>query len=148
MDTIKDRTILLIEDNPDDVELIIRSLQKHNIPNDPIIARDGQQALDFLSGTGEFNGRDLSLMPALILLDLKMPKIDGLEVLQRLRADERTEQLPVVIFSSSDEKRDLIDGYKMGANSYVRKPVDYIKLGETVRQLGTYWLLLNEPPPR
>jgi two-component system response regulator len=145
---MKDKTILLVEDNPDDVELTMRSLRKHNILNEVVIAGDGQQALNYLFGTGEYTGRELSSMPAVILLDLKLPKIDGLEVLRHLRADKRTELLPVVIVTSSKEERDLINGYKLGANSYVRKPVDFLQFSEAVRQLGLYWLLLNEPPPR
>jgi two-component system response regulator len=145
---MKNKTILLVEDNPDDVELIMRSFKKHNVSNDVVIARDGQQALDYLFGTGEYTGRNLSSMPAVILLDLKLPKIDGLEVLRRLRADERMELVPVVIVTSSKEEQDLINGYKLGANSYVRKPVDFLQFSEAARQPGLYWLLLNEPPPR
>jgi two-component system response regulator len=145
---MKNKTILLVEDNPDDVELTIRSLNRHNVKNDVVVAKDGQQALDYLFGTGEYTGRNLSSMPAVILLDLKLPKIDGLEVLRRLRADERMELVPVVIVTSSKEEQDLVNGYKLRANSYVRKPVDFLQFSEAVRQLGLYWLLLNEPPPR
>jgi two-component system response regulator len=145
---MKDKTILLVEDNPDDVELIMRSFKKHNVSNDVVIARDGQQALDYLFGTGEYTGRNLSSMPAVILLDLKLPKIDGLEVLRRLRADERMELVPVVIVTSSKKEQDLVNGYKLRANSYVRKPVDFLQFSEAVRELGLYWLLLNEPPSR
>ncbi len=130
------------------MELTLRSLKKHNITNDVVVARDGVEALDYLFATGTYAGRDTSTMPAVILLDLKLPKIDGLEVLQRLRADERTQLLPVVIVTSSKEEQDMINGYKLGANSYVRKPVDFVQFGEAVRQLGLYWLLLNEPPPQ
>jgi len=137
-----------LEDNPDTVEVTMRSLRKHNILNEVVIAGDGQQALDYLFGTGEYTGRNLSSMPAVILLDLKLPKIDGLEVLRRLRADKRTELVPVVIVTSSKEEQDLINGYKLGANSYVRKPVDFLQFSEAARQPGLYWLLLNEPPPR
>lgn len=137
-----------MEDNPANVELTMRSLRKHNILNEVVIAGDGQQALDYLFGTGEYTGRNLSSMPAVILLDLKLPKIDGLEVLRRLRADKRTELVPVVIVTSSKEEQDLINGYKLGANSYVRKPVDFLQFSEAARQPGLYWLLLNEPPPR
>jgi len=137
-----------VEDNPANVELTMRSLRKHNILNEVVIAGDGQQALDYLFGTGEYTGRNLSSMPAVILLDLKLPKIDGLEVLRRLRADKRTELVPVVIVTSSKEEQDLINGYKLGANSYVRKPVDFLQFSEAARQPGLYWLLLNEPPPR
>ena len=144
---MKGKFILLVEDNPDDVELTLRSLRKNNILNEVVVAGDGAEALDYLLGTGAHAGRDLSVMPAVILLDLKLPRIDGLEVLQRLRADERTELLPVVILTSSKEEKDMINGYKLGANSYVRKPVDFTQFSEAVRQLGLYWLLLNESPP-
>jgi len=141
------RILLLVEDNQDDVDLTLRSLKKHNISNEVVVAHDGAEALDYLFATGAYAGRDTSIMPAVILLDLKLPKIDGLEVLQRLRADERTKLLPVVIVTSSKEERDMLNGYKLGANSYVRKPVDFVQFSEAVRQLGLYWLLLNEPPP-
>jgi CheY-like chemotaxis protein len=140
--------ILLVEDNPDDVELTLRSLKKNNILNEVVVAGDGVEALDYLFGTGAHTGRDLSAMPAVILLDLKLPRINGLEVLRRLRADERTELLPVVILTSSKEEQDVINGYKLGANSYIRKPVDFVQFSEAIKQLGLYWLLLNEPPPR
>jgi CheY-like chemotaxis protein len=139
--------ILLVEDNPDDVDLTLRALKKGNILNEVVVARDGIEALDYLFGTGAYAGRDLTSMPTVILLDLKLPKIDGLEVLQRLRADERTKFLPVVILTSSKEEQDLVNGYKLGANSYIRKPVDFLQFTEAVRQLKLYWLLLNEPPP-
>lgn len=143
-----DKTILLVEDNPDDEALTLRALKKNNILNEVIVARDGAEALDYLFGTGAYAGRDTTVMPAVILLDLKLPKIDGLEVLRRLRADKRTRLLPVVILTSSKEEQDLINGYSLGANSYVRKPVDFVKFVEAVRQLGLYWLVLNEPPPQ
>ena len=143
---MNDKIILLVEDNPDDVELTLRSLRKSNIVNEVVVAGDGVEALDYLLGTGAHAGRDLSVMPAVILLDLKLPKIDGLEVLQRLRADERTKLLPVVILTSSKEEKDIINGYKLGANSYIRKPVDFTQFSEAVGQLGLYWLLLNESP--
>lgn len=143
-----DKTILLVEDNPDDEALTLRALKKNNILNEVIVARDGAEALDYLFGTGAYAGRDTTVMPAVILLDLKLPKIDGLEVLRRLRADKRTRLLPVVILTSSKEEQDLINGYSLGANSYVRKPVDFVKFIEAVRQLGLYWLVLNEPPPQ
>ena len=144
---MNNRIILLVEDNTDDVELTLRSLRKNNISNEVVVARDGAQALDYLFATGAYAGRDTSIMPTVILLDLKLPKIDGLEVLRRLRADERTQLLPVVIVTSSKEEQDMLNGYKLGANSYVRKPVDFVQFSEAVRQLGLYWLLLNEPPP-
>ena len=144
---MNNKIILLVEDNADDVELTLRSLTKHKISNEVVVARDGAQALDYLFATGAYAGRDTSIMPAVILLDLKLPKIDGLEVLRRLRAEERTKLLPVVIVTSSKEEQDILNGYKLGSNSYVRKPVDFVQFSEGVRQLGLYWLLLNEPPP-
>src|SRR5579872_342257 len=143
-----ERSILLVEDNPDDEMLTIRALQKNNIRNEVIVARDGVEALDYLFGTGAFTGRDLTRMPQVVLLDLKLPKIDGLEVLRRLRADERTRLLPVVILTSSNETQDLMRGYGLGANSYIRKPVDFSEFITAVRQLGLYWLILNEPAPQ
>jgi two-component system response regulator len=142
------RFILLVEDNPDDVELTKRALKIHNIANEVIVARDGAEALDYLFATGAYAGRDMTVAPQLILLDLKLPKVDGLEVLRRLRSDERTMFLPVVILTSSKEEQDLVNGYKLHANSYIRKPVDFNQFSEAVRQLGLYWLVLNEPPPR
>lgn len=141
------KIILLVEDNPDDEALTLRALTKNNITNDVVVARDGVEALDYLLGAGKYAGRDTSVMPQLILLDLKLPKIDGLEVLRRIRADERTRLLPVVILTSSNDEKDRINGYGLGANSYVRKPVDFTQFIDAVRQLGLYWLLLNEPPP-
>ncbi len=139
--------ILLVEDNPDDVELTLRSFKKNNILNEVVVVGDGVEVLDYLFGTGEHAARDLSVVPAAILLDLKLPRIDGLEVLRRLRADERTKLIPVVILTSSKEEQDMLNGYKLGANSYVRKPVDFTQFSEAIKQLGLYWLLLNEPPP-
>ena len=143
-----DKIILLVEDNPDDEALTLRALKKNNIQNQVVVARDGAEALDYFFGTGAYTGRDMNVMPTVTLLDLKLPKVDGLEVLRRLRADERTRNLPVVILTSSKEEQDLLNGYKLGANSYIRKPVDFIQFTESVRQLGLYWLVLNEPPPR
>ncbi len=140
--------ILLVEDNPDDEALTLRALRRANVGNDIVVARDGVDALEYLFGTGAYAGRDTSDLPQVVLLDLKLPRIDGLEVLRRVRADERTRLLPVVILTSSNEERDRIDGYKLGANSYVRKPVDFNEFVDAVRQLGLYWLLLNQPPPR
>ncbi|SMF40381.1 two-component system, unclassified family, response regulator [Tistlia consotensis] len=142
------RNILLIEDNPDDEALTLRAFRKNNISNPVVVARDGAEALDYLFATGEHAGRDVSDLPQVVLLDLKLPKVDGLEVLRRVRADERTRLLPVVILTSSGEERDLVEGYRLGANSYVRKPVDFDAFVEAARQLGLYWLLLNEMPPR
>ncbi len=143
-----EKVILLVEDNPDDEELTLRALKKNNIQNEVVVARDGAEALDYLFGTGAHTGRDLRIMPAVTLLDLKLPKVDGLEVLRRLRTDERTKLLPVVILTSSKEEQDLLTGYKLGANSYIRKPVDFLQFNEAVRNLGLYWLLLNESPPK
>ncbi len=140
------KTILLVEDNPDDEVLTRRALKKNNIGNKVVVARDGAEALDYLFGMGAYEGRDMSEMPQVVLLDLKLPKVDGLEVLRRLRADERTRLLPVVILTSSGEQQDLVDGYGYGANSYIRKPVDFAQFVEAVRQLGLYWLVLNETP--
>jgi CheY-like chemotaxis protein len=139
--------ILLVEDNPDDEALTLRALKKNHIANHIVVARDGVEALDWLFATGIHAGRDPSESPALVLLDLKLPKIDGLEVLRRLRADRRTALLPVVVLTSSREDQDLVRSYSLGANSYVRKPVDFNQFVEAVRQLGMYWLMLNEGPP-
>ena len=141
------RTILLVEDNKDDEELTLRALARNNIGNRVVVVRDGQEALDWLEGVGSHAGRSPADAPALILLDLKLPKVDGLEVLQRLRANPATQLVPVVILTSSREERDRIEGYKGGANSYVQKPVDFNQFVDAVRQLGIYWLMLNEPPP-
>ncbi len=145
---MSERVILLVEDHPDDEELTMRALKKNNILNRVVIARDGVQALEYVFGTGAYAGRDMNEMPQLILLDLKLPKIDGLEVLRRLRADERTRFLPIVILTSSKEEQDLLKSYKLGANSYVRKPVDFVEFTQAVQQLGLYWLILNESAPR
>lgn len=140
-------TILVVEDNPNDEALTLRALKKSNIKNPVDVVRDGAEALDYLFCTGAYAGRGLSQSPAVVLLDVKLPKLDGLEVLKRLRAEERTKLIPVVILTSSTEEEDLITGYRLGANSYVRKPVDFSQFAEAVRQLGLYWLLLNERPP-
>ncbi len=139
------RAILLVEDSPDDVALTRRALAKNNITNEVVVAKDGAEALDVVFGTGAHAGK--AIVPELVLIDLKLPKVDGLEVLRRIRADKRTKLLPVVILTSSKEEKDLISGYGLGANSYVRKPVDFEQCVEAVRQLGLYWLILNEPPP-
>lgn len=138
------RILLLVEDNPDDEILTLRALRKHNILNDVVVARDGTEALDYFFGPGA----ESRPAPAVVLLDLKLPKVDGLEVLRQLRARDSTRAVPVVILTSSKEEQDLARGYGLGANSYVRKPIDFTQFSEAVRQLGLYWLLLNEPPPR
>jgi len=142
-----DKVILLVEDNADDELLTLRALKKNNIRNEVVVARDGSEALDFLFGTGIYAGRDLRLMPQIILLDLKLPKVDGFEVLNRVRSSEATKLLPVVILTTSNEDQDRIRGYGLGANSFVRKPVEFDKFIEAVRQLGLYWLILNETAP-
>lgn len=144
---MKDKIILLVEDNPDDELLTLRALQKSNILNEVVVARDGAEAVDYLFGKGVYTGRDLLLMPQVILLDLRLPKMDGLEVLQQIREDERTRLLPVVVLTSSDEEQDIVDSYRLGANSYIRKPVDFAQFTEAVRQLGLYWLVLNQSTP-
>jgi two-component system response regulator len=144
---MEDKVILLVEDNADDELLTLRALKKNNIRNEVIVARDGSEALDYLFATGVHSGRDLSVMPQIILLDLKLPKVDGFEVLNRVRASEITKLLPVVILTTSNEDQDRIRGYDLGANSFVRKPVEFEKFIEAVRQLGLYWLILNEPAP-
>ena len=141
-----DKCILLVEDNADDVLLTRRALEKSKVLNELVVARDGVEALDFLFGTGDYEDRDTNMMPQLILLDLKMPRMDGLECLQHIRADERTKLLPVVILTTSNEERDRISSYELGANSYIRKPVDFKQFVEAVQQLELYWLLLNEAP--
>lgn len=145
---MNEKIILLVEDNPDDEELTRLALQENNIGNQVVVAHDGVEALDYLFATGPYAGRDPSALPELILLDLKLPKIDGLEVLRRLRSYNRTKLLPVVILTSSKEEQDLVACYSLGANSYVRKPVDFAQFTEAVRQLGLYWLVLNQSPPR
>ena len=144
---MSDESILLVEDNPDDEALVLRALKKFKVKNDTNIVRDGAEALDYMFKTGPYADRKGG-NPAVILLDLKLPKIDGLEVLRRLREDQRTRHQPVVILTSSDEQEDMVRGYELGANSYVRKPVGFEEFSEAVRQLGLYWLLLNKPPPQ
>ena len=144
---MKEKIILLVEDNPDDITLTLRALKKNSIFNEVVVAKDGVEALDYLFGTGIYAGRDTSVMPVVTLLDLKLPKIDGFEVLKRVRSNERTKLIPVVILTSSKEDDDLINGYSLGANSYIRKPVDYEQFTEAIRELGLYWILINEPPP-
>jgi two-component system response regulator len=143
---MKEPVIMLVEDNADDEALTMRALKKNNISNEIVVARDGVEALDYLFAIGAHAGRDIGMQPAVILLDLKLPKLDGFEVLRRLRADPRTRLLPVVILTSSKEQQDIANGYDLGANSYVRKPVDFQQFVEAVRQLGLYWLVLNEKP--
>jgi len=142
------RAILLVEDNPDDVELTLRALKQYHVKNQINVVRDGAEALDYLFATGAYADRDASALPAVVILDLKLPKVDGLEVLQRVRADERTKLVPIVVLTSSKEERDMVNSYKFGANSYVQKPVDFTQFIEAARQLGLYWLVINEPPPR
>src|SRR5947209_800636 len=141
------KVILLVEDNARDEALTRRALKKNNIQNEVVVARDGVEALDYLFGTGAYAGRNTGVQPQVTLLDLKLPRVDGLEVLRRIRSDPRTKLLPVVILTSSKEDQDLIAGYSLGANSYVRKPVDFSEFIEAVRSLGLFWLLLNEAPP-
>lgn len=148
MANTKDKVILLVEDNTDDETLAIRALKKNNILNEVVVARDGAEALDYLFGTGVHAGRDLTPPPQVVLLDLKLPKISGLEVLKRIREDQRTRFQPVVILTSSKEEQDLIGSYSLGVNSYIRKPVDFSQFAEAVRQIGLYWLVINEAPPR
>jgi CheY-like chemotaxis protein len=148
MNDLNERVILLVEDNADDELLTLRALRKSNIRNPIVVVRDGAAAIDYLFAQGAHAGRDLSLQPQVVLLDLHLPKLDGLAVLQRIREDERTRTLPVVMLTSSNEERDLMGSYQLGVNSYVRKPVDVTAFFEAIRQLGMYWLVLNEPSPR
>jgi two-component system, response regulator len=142
------KVILLVEDNPSDVDLTKRALDKGRIANELVVAEDGEEAIQYLWGTGAHAGRDVSDLPALTLLDLKLPKIPGLELLRRIRSDARTRRLPVVILTSSKEEQDLAAGYDLGVNSYIRKPVDFKQFAHCIEQLGLYWLVLNEPPPQ
>ena len=141
------KMILLVEDNPDDEELTLRALRNAKIANEIVIARDGSAALDFMFGRGEYAGRDMSKIPAVVLLDIKLPKLSGLEVLEQLRADERTRFVPIVMLTSSSEDEDKLRSYRLGANSYVRKPVEFGAFAHAVSELGLYWVLLNEPAP-
>ncbi|HFQ91598.1 MAG TPA: response regulator [Chromatiales bacterium] len=143
---MQDKYVLLIEDNPDDVALTLRALKKHKITNNIVVARDGAEALDYLLGRGEHQDRDISCQPAVIFLDLNLPKINGLEVLRQIRADERTQRIPVVILSTSTEEQDITASYELGANSYIRKMVDFDRFSDAIRQLGSYWLTLNQIP--
>ena len=140
------KIILLVEDNRDDEELTLRAIKRSNIANEVVVARDGAEALDYLWGAGAYEGRDTRVLPSVVLLDLHLPKINGLEVLQRLRANEATRFLPVVILTSSKEEQDLLDGYRFGCNSYVRKPIDFVEFAEAIRSLGLFWIILNETP--
>ena len=144
---MEEKTILLVEDNLDDIDLTLRALKKNNIMNEIKVVNDGIEALDFLLGRGKYTNRDLNTLPTVILLDIKLPKIDGMEVLRQIRENEITKLIPVVILTSSREEQDIINGYSLGVNSYVRKPVDFNQFAEAVSQLGLYWLLLNETPP-
>ncbi len=144
---MNNKRILLVEDNPRDEALTLRALKKSGIATDIVVTRDGAEALDYLFGTGKYEGRDTSVVPQLIMLDLKLPKIDGLQVLKRLRSDERTKRLTIVIFTSSSEEEDMIKSYDLGANSYVRKPVDFEQFAEVTGKLGVYWFSLNEAAP-
>ena len=144
---MEDRALLLVEDNPDDEALTVRALKKNKIVNEVVVTRDGVEAWEYLLGEGAYAGRDVRLMPQVILLDLKLPRLDGLGPLRRIRADSRTKRIPVVILTSSNEEQDRISSYELGANSYVRKPVDFDQFVQAASQLGLYWLVLNEPPP-
>lgn len=142
----KSKIILLVEDNPDDITMTLRALKKNNILNEVVVAEDGPEALDYLFGSGKYLGRDTTIRPQVILLDLNLPKMGGLEVLKRLRSDERSKLLPVVVLTTSNEDRDRIESYRLGTNSYVRKPVDFDQFSQAIQQLGLYWLVLNETP--
>jgi CheY-like chemotaxis protein len=143
---VAEKIILLVEDNPNDVALTLRAFKKSHIQNEVVVAHDGVEALDYLFARGSHAGRDPAVLPAVVLLDLKLPKVDGIEVLQQIRANEQTKLLPVVILTSSNEDKDRLEGYISGCNSYVQKPIDFNQFAEAVRQLGLYWLILNKPP--
>ena len=144
---MKSKIILLVEDNPSDIGLTKRALDKSHIANELVVAEDGQEALDYVFGAGAYAGRDVTQLPALVLLDLKLPRVGGLEVLRRIRADERTRRLPVVILTTSQEEQDVAASYDLGVNSYIRKPVDFNQFAQAIQHLGLYWLVLNEVPP-
>ena len=144
---MNNKVILLVEDNPADEKMTVRALRQHNIVNQIVVAHNGVEALDYLFGTGQYAGRDVKQQPTVVLLDIKMPKMDGLEVLRRVRADKSTEMLPMVILTSSKEEQDLINGYRLGCNSYIRKPVDFDQFAQAIQHLKLYWLVLNESPP-
>jgi len=144
---MRGRVILLVEDNPNDVELTLRAFEKSKIASEIVVAHDGEQAIDYLFATGRHAGRDPAIMPEVVLLDMKLPKLDGLGVLRRMRADERTRRLPVVMLTSSKEERDVTSSYDLGANSFVRKPVDFGEFVDAAKHLGIYWLVMNEPGP-
>jgi CheY-like chemotaxis protein len=143
---INEVEILLVEDNPNDVELTLRALKKRNLANKVHVVKDGAEALEFIFGTGTYAERDINQIPKVILLDLKLPKVDGLEVLRKVKSDERTKVIPVVVLTSSKEESDLVESYRLGANSYITKPVDFDKFAQTVSEMGLYWLLVNQPP--
>lgn len=144
---MEDKIILLVDDSPDDVELTLLSLEQSHIRNEVVVARDGVEALDYLFGTGKYSGRDTAVVPEVVLLDLKLPKLDGHQVLERIREDPRTRLLPVVILTSSDTESDIVRGFEGGANSYVRKPVDFQEFAEAIKRVGLYWILTNASPP-
>ena len=144
---MSNNVILLVEDNPSDIGLTKRALVKNGIRNDLVVAEDGQEALDYLFCAGAYSGRDVTALPLLVLLDLNLPRVDGLEVLRRIRTDDRTSRLPVVILTSSREEEDIAASYDVGANSYIRKPVDFHQFADVIKGVGLYWLVINEPPP-
>lgn len=146
MEHLKEVEILLVEDNPNDAELAIRALKKHNLANNVHVVKDGVEALDFVFGTGSYADRDVNDKPKVVFLDLKLPKVDGLDVLRKIKSDERTKTIPVVVLTSSTEERDIIESYQLGVNSYIVKPIDFDKFVDAVSELGLYWLLLNQPP--
>ncbi|HET7143969.1 MAG TPA: response regulator [Anaerolineales bacterium] len=144
---MKNKVILLVEDNPSDIGLTQRALDKSHIANKMVVVEDGQEALDYLFGSGKYTGRDVNKLPALVLLDLKLPRVSGLEVLRQIRAEEHTSRLPVVILTTSQEEQDIAQSYDLRANSYIRKPVDFTQFVQAIQHMGLYWLVLNEPPP-